>query len=135
MKTLENLVREGTRWISQAAFDAEAVEYVDGSPHLVDGEGMRLSVRNGRAGFRAACAETWPEPRIHHCWFQESATVLDKLLFADFVAAPWPNVHTTNSTESIFAAVRFRRRRAKSAKPRRATVASTDYVPLRQEVL
>ena len=38
-----------------------------------------LAVCDGAMGFRAACAEVWPETRIQRCWFRKSGNVLDRL--------------------------------------------------------
>src|SRR3954447_22443917 len=50
--TLDELAREGARWMIAAALEAEVAEYVERFADERDEDGKRLVVRNGRARAR-----------------------------------------------------------------------------------
>ena len=68
MKTLEDFVREGARRMLRAALEAEVDAFVEGCKKLVDSEGKRIVVRNGRMPERTVLTGAGPigitRPRV-----------------------------------------------------------------------
>ena len=68
-RSLEDLLREGSRRMLQAALEMEVATYIEQCKEQVNGRGHRQVVRNGHHAPREVVTGVWPipirQPRVH----------------------------------------------------------------------
>jgi transposase-like protein len=139
--TLDDLAREGARWMIAAALEAEVEEYVSSFTDEVGEDGKRLVVRNGRARERKLTVGSGTVPiraearkaleRFRDEFdakYPKAVAKLDKdwdalTAFYDFPAEHWRHLRTTNPIESSFATVKLRTKVTKGAGSKKAALA------------